>query len=838
MQGHMRLPRQQWRSRAALVAVSVGALVAATRSEARADLQIGVERPVDSPIPAPDRTAAFLSTASDGTSFLAGWSTTYPRERVRAARFTAAGEVLDKVPIALPASDARQFAPTIAWDGTAYVVVWGEAMDDPELQPPVDLYAARISADGVLIDGSAAHIATVTDLNYFQATATGGTTLVSWATATGRIQLARLSDGAVLDETPIDVVMAYGAWSGAASCMTASCLIVWSTCPTAGTCSVQGHRIDLASGAFLEEQPLAIAEGYWSRVATDGSAWLVAYRRQDVEGDGGHLAVSLVEETGTATEFSSLSISGPWTSWLNLAFDGTSFVLVWQERRPSSTSDMGGYAIRISPGGALLDPSGGVELPGPPHLGAIGCIGSLCAVPLGNGVVMIDGSSTLALSAPLRVAHASNTEEYPAVAPSTVGFVVAWQDYRNPDTGADIFASFVDAHGLPSGTAFPVAVEANEETTPAVGWDGESNIVVWREGSTMRAARLLATGAVVPAGGIDLSGPVLTANAAPTIGCSTSLGCLIGWTTNPAPYDVQARGLAVAPGAPLEEGVAVRLSDENSYPYRLAIAAGEQAFLAVWEGGGPDMLSHIRASLVDASGELVRSSPIEIATQDPSDTSHQLVGVPSVASSGSEFLTTWLELAPAEPGCDTDVDPGSCMQTDLVGARLLDDGTVVDGPGDRVHLDATFDEVGTPSLTWTGRSYLALWSARFACNAQVCTEARVVRVSRGGTIVDSPAVSVGASDADDANPVAALGDSGSVLVAYHRYDEAPGYGSRRVAIRLVNGDDTADDWAEPPVGCCQTSQSQGMPLGATLLSVAVGAALRRRRCRRRDVQGP
>lgn len=106
-----------------------------------------------------------VGVASDGERFLVVWSDSrrgglapagYPAFDVYAARVTAAGVLLDGPPdsggVAVNAFPGEAKAdPRVAFDGERFVVTWW--IDG--YWPPAGAYAARVSRDGVLLDGPA-----------------------------------------------------------------------------------------------------------------------------------------------------------------------------------------------------------------------------------------------------------------------------------------------------------------------------------------------------------------------------------------------------------------------------------------------------------------------------------------------------------------------------------------------------------------------------------------------------------------------------------------------------------------------------------------------------------
>ena len=97
-----------------------------------------------------------IAVASDGT----GWLVVYPGQNtsMRAVRVAANGAVLDAAPVELEKHDHFPLggSPHAVWSGSRYIVAWTENLDTPglgvALQPMSDIYVARLTAAGQLLD--------------------------------------------------------------------------------------------------------------------------------------------------------------------------------------------------------------------------------------------------------------------------------------------------------------------------------------------------------------------------------------------------------------------------------------------------------------------------------------------------------------------------------------------------------------------------------------------------------------------------------------------------------------------------------------------------------------
>jgi hypothetical protein len=451
-------------------------------------------------------------------------------------------------------------------------------------------------------------------------------------------------------------------------------------------------------------------------------------------------------------------------------------------------------------------------------------------------VYLFEGGSFVSPS-PVRVAWASAEQTRPAVSEAATGFAVAWEE-PHVDGPPTAMCAFLDSAGDPRSESYVIATGE----APQVGWDGLSNVIAWKDGDRVLAARLGDDCTVEPALGVDVSGPGVTDSGGPRIACNPTVGCLIGWVANPAPYVVEASAVLLLPDAPVSDGVPFQLSDAESAPYELAIAASDVGFLAAWRGiTWEDGVDCLRGSVVSPDGAVGHAGGVRIASQDPSDADHRLGWELAAASDGSAYIVGWIETAPIGDGCDPQ-ETGHCSTTDLVATRILPGGGIIDGADDRIPVERTSSDVASPTVTWTGNSYLFGWSSwdldactdpsSYDCGNPRWNDVRVARVSSGGSVVDVPPLFASMFDGDETLPTAVLGNNGATLLAYQRFDGALEFGSNRIRTRLVTGDDTEDDWVPPSGGCCRTSrESDGQSAVMVALVVLVSITRRRERLR-------
>ncbi|GAH36174.1 unnamed protein product, partial [marine sediment metagenome] len=102
------------------------------------------------------------SVACDGTNYLVVWedwrSGSHPPD-IYGARVNQSGVVLDTAAIVISTTGNEQHSPSVAFDGTNYLVVWHDCRSG--LYP--DIYGTRVNQSGVFLDPIGIAISTETN---------------------------------------------------------------------------------------------------------------------------------------------------------------------------------------------------------------------------------------------------------------------------------------------------------------------------------------------------------------------------------------------------------------------------------------------------------------------------------------------------------------------------------------------------------------------------------------------------------------------------------------------------------------------------------------------------
>ncbi|MBN2465948.1 hypothetical protein JXD38_10050, partial [candidate division WOR-3 bacterium] len=305
-----------------------------------------------------------------------------------------------------------------------------------------------------------------------------------------------------------------------------------------------------------------------------------------------------------------------------VAFDGTSFLVVWEDTRCGAGSyDI--FGVRVTPQGELLDPQN-------------------------LAITTEDGAQTC-----------------PAVAFDGTNFVVVWQDQRNGDD--DIYGARV----TPSGTVldpegFAVSTAANDQAHPRIAHGNGQLLVVWEDyrycphRSDVFVARVTPGGAVLDPDGIAVSTEI-ESQLLPAAGFDGA-NFLVVWQDWRCHFDDDIYGARVTPGGAVldPDGFAVCTTGHRSRSPEVAFDGANS--LVVWQdrrNGDND----IYGARVTADGGVLDPDGICISRADNGQVE------PAVAYDGSRYFVAWED-------CRYDPD-----RPDVYGARVTTQGQVLDPEG-------------------------------------------------------------------------------------------------------------------------------------------------------------
>jgi hypothetical protein len=340
--------------------------------------------------------------------------------------------VSPEYPVA-PASPLRQNAPAIGFDGTNHLVVWDDLRGTSR-----DVFGARMNQQGAALDGSGIPISVGDQAQEQTALAFDGSNYFAvWADqragSCGDVYGARITQsGTVLDATgKLLSTPGCGASEPAVAFDGTNYLVTWRRDDKilATRVSRNGDPLDptwsVLTASVVDAAPA---------IAFDGTSYLVVWHDHrdgccDVYG-------ARVSTGGVVLEPGGFLISAApnHQKWPALAFDGTNYLVAWQDRRFTLRSDV--YGTRVSPAGTVVDAAG------------------------------------------FLIGAAQDEQTYPAVAFSGGHYFVAWQDSRSR-TNYDIYGTRVSTAGVPlEPTGVPISTSTKDERRPAVAPGAPGRVAV------------------------------------------------------------------------------------------------------------------------------------------------------------------------------------------------------------------------------------------------------------------------------------------------------------------------------------------------------------------------
>jgi phosphoribosylformylglycinamidine (FGAM) synthase PurS component len=465
------------------------------------------------------------ATAFDGTNFLAVWQDARGSNYdIYAARVTPQGVVLDGDGLAISLAAGNQGFPALAFDGANILVTWG----DHRGGSGYDIYGARVTTQGAVLDPAGIGVSQAAREQYYPAVGfDGANLLVAWqddrSGANYDIYVARLSPaGVVLDPTGLLTSQAaHGQATPAAGFDGANYLVAWQDFRAGPAGDIYGSRVT-SQGVVLDPAGFVISqtprEQFTPAVGFDGANFLVVW--QDCRGDpGGDIYGARVTSHGVVLDPAGFAIAQApeEQSAPVVEFDGTNFLVVWQDYRDSVRFHV--YGARVTPQGLVLDPSGMSISSGPGFHYA-----PAVAFDTTNFLVVwqdsrngsdwdtygarVSRQGTVLDPDGIAVSQAENNQHLPALSFDGAEFLVVWQDNRY-GYDHDVFGARVTPQGtLLDPTGRPVSTSPGEQLMPSISFDGADFLVVWQDYRNLNDFEVY--GAMVSPGGVVFrGGPVV-----------------------------------------------------------------------------------------------------------------------------------------------------------------------------------------------------------------------------------------------------------------------------------------------------------------------------------------
>jgi hypothetical protein len=575
-------------------------------------------------------------------------------------------------PICAAAND--QYTPAVAALGTNYLVAWQDNRNG-SLNYHSDIYAARVTGNGVLLDTNGIAVCTGTNSNYQPAVASNGTNfLVVWEgydVGGNDILGARIGpNGLVLDTNGFVISHAANAqFNPAVAPIGGDFLVVWQDYRGSPTndyeATIYSARV-LGDGSVADPDGVAISSALGGQgtaaVGAHGSDAIVVW--QDFRNNPGSTLADIygapVSATGNlvaAPNFEVSTVANAESSPTS-AGNGTNFLVVWADNRNAPVTATDIYGLR-------LDQSGG----------------SIDAVPF-------------------PICAATNDQAHPAVATQGGNWLVVWSDWRlsTNATHSDIFGSLVSPAGLvlqPDG--IPICTAVNDQDLPAAATLGTNFLVVWQDARRtspivtqidIYGARVSGNGNVLDAASIPIcrssgqqTSPAIAAN---------DTQALVVWTGGRSGATVnQVRFARVATDGTVLDTNSIAICPTSAAQTAPAAVANGQGYFVAWAdwrasaANAPD----IYGAWVGTNGVVSPAGGLPIRVGSGMQTT------PTVTFNGLDYLVAWQEalagvtnlfsIAGTRVGSDGAVSAGLLLNINSAGTSYL-------GPVVRVGPDGRF----------------------------------------------------------------------------------------------------------------------------------------------------
>jgi uncharacterized protein (TIGR03382 family) len=627
---------------------------------------------------------------SDGTHFLVLWgeivSTNNSDVRGRMVQ-SATGQLGSTLTIASAASS--QDSPALVFDGTNYFAVWSDFRNND-----FDIYGTRVRrSDGVPLDPAGIPISTAPSFQSQPAVAFDGTQfLVAWHDLRGGadydIYGARVSaTGTVLDASGLPISTATGfQQSPSIAAAGGTFFVVWDDRRDAGNTDVYGARVRSSDGGVLDPTGLPLATGPvaqgGSTVVSDGSRFLALWGHS-TSSTTSALYAARVQTDGVVLDPGGVSLLGSVTTSATapaVSLNGGQLLLVWRNIQESSTDI---YGVRVN--------ASDLSLVGTPVLcssqtnserspAIAGGANSYLVVwqdsrDRGGGTdiygVRVRASDGVVLDpVALPISTATNSQAFPVVAFDGSHFLVAWADFRNNSTlGSDIYGARVrESDGVvldPAG--IPIYSGPRQQAGPRIAFGDGLYFVTWddnRSSSTdVYGARVRASdGVVLDPTGIAVATATYSEQYASTAFAGGSF--LVAWgdsRNGSSNTDIYAARVRASDGVVLDTP-SLPLTTSTGRQNFPAVASDGSHFLTVWKDDRTTTSAIYGARVRASDGAVLDTGGGRVFYPDT-----HFKGSPLLTFDGSHYLLVW--------------PYGVNFTNRVAGGRVSPDLTHLDGAG-------------------------------------------------------------------------------------------------------------------------------------------------------------
>lgn len=685
---------------------------------------------------------------------------------IYAARLDADGNLIDSNPIIIHQASWSQTVPQVAWNGQNWLVTW-ESQRAVNYSSTRDILAARISPDGQVLDNPPIvvdNIPTI-DERWPTVASDGNNWVVIWMDEGNYFELdaVRISPtGAVLDPGGVALhtpQFPYPPYNPSLAFSGGEYMVVYSA-----NGSLRGFRFSPTLELIGTE--ITIGNGNFPEIFGNGTDFFVAW------GPGGVYGAR-VSQDGTVQDPGGINLTGPNGAYAypDVSWDGTNWLVSWVSYQNKTVLS------RVTPSGQSLDPNGIIvsttayqnsAVAGRPGGGAQMAWTDIGIAGLGSYDIFgatVSGAGVPGTPQP--ISKGAPRQLWPDLAPNGTSYLLVFQSAVAGDTR--IKGQRLNADGTPiDSEPFLIAGGSKTFIKPRVAWNGSVYLVVWEDTSVSRG---FGPGAIFGKR-VALDGTVLDATPFEIMGGNSpdvaALGStfLVADTFEPTNHfrpvqAVRVDGNGSLVGSPAYVG--------SSYAVDLNVEPLGNRWLIVWQDHPThdNPRSNISAVFVNADGTAATEFILADPGLDPALS-------PDIAIGNNQALVTYYA------GIGADVSQG-----DLYGTRMLPDGTLLDGnPGIQI-TNANLAQF-VPSAVWTGSEYLVVYEdfRNVPYLDKPISDIYATRVGSDGTVQDPNGFAIANLYIPEVNPVVeSLPAAGTYVLGFANFKFAAPYSHYRIDVR-------------------------------------------------------
>lgn len=345
--------------------------------------------------------AKAASVAFDDSSYLVVWRRGPDASaNIAGKRVTPGGVILDRNPIVMSSATGVQEAPDLAFDDSNYVVTWQDSRSSG-----YDIYCTRVTPAGLVLDPQGLLVTGARNDQEAPAIAFGTSDfLVTWLDRRNSQSKPHI----------------YGTMVNRSGTVVGPDVVI----------------------PYPESIPLYCTQNH-PAAAFDGTNYFVVWQDSQPGGSTWDIRGARVSSTGEVLDVPPIHISSDTNYQWNpaVAFGGSEYFVTWQDRRFGASSGWAVYGARVTTSGTLLDSSGILIQR---HRGynditpAVAFDGTNFLVLWNEGRTygrFINQAGQFLDSTPFPVTTVAGDKKIPCVVYGQDCFLVVWDDYRTFDYG-------------------------------------------------------------------------------------------------------------------------------------------------------------------------------------------------------------------------------------------------------------------------------------------------------------------------------------------------------------------------------------------------------------------